>query len=159
MPVAYWCGFSYVALSITRSASNTVTSAHCPGRSRPAVVDADLGGVRRGHLAHGVLEREQLLLAHVAAEHAGERAVVTRMGVALRGHADLHGRAVRADGHERLAQRELHVLFGVVEVDGRHGAAVREQRVEQNVHRLLVRKSGDHGAHALAFEALPFPVL
>src|SRR5215475_13746768 len=34
-PVAYWCGFSKVALSMIVSGLKTVTSAHCPGRNNP----------------------------------------------------------------------------------------------------------------------------
>ena len=49
------------------------------GTQQAAIELADLGGVRRRHLAHGLLEPEHPGLAHVAAEHARKRAVVARM--------------------------------------------------------------------------------
>ena len=49
------------------------------GADDAAVRDADVRRGERRHLAHGLLEREHPLLAHVAAEHAWERAEAARM--------------------------------------------------------------------------------
>ena len=124
-----------------RAASKIVTSAHSPGRSRPRSKRTDLGRVRRRHLPDRFLHREDLRVAHVAAEHARKRAVVARVRV-TRGERAVgrDGPAIRADGDEGLRQRMTHVLLAVVEVDGRDRAAVLGQELEEHVDREACRE-------------------
>src|SRR2546426_3141554 len=55
----------------------------------PAVAEAEPRGAHPRHLVDGRLEREELLLAGVLAEHTRERAVGTRMGLSRAAAAPL----------------------------------------------------------------------
>ena len=122
--------------------------------------EAQLGGVQRGHLAHGVLEAQEPLLADVVSQDAGEGAEVARVRLATAQRPlDRVGGAVGADGTPGLSHGEVHVLLGVVRVDRADGAVLLEQEVEEDVQRIdlpgaRTAPRGDDPIHGLPLEAL-----
>jgi hypothetical protein len=98
---------------MTVAGSNTVTSAAMPGREKSAIDHSDRVGRKRSHLADGVLPRERLLIAHVAAEHARERSERARMLTRVRGRA-----AVAGDRCRRVLQDLDEIGFGSESQDG-----------------------------------------
>src|SRR5262245_14450679 len=65
----------------------------------------------------------------------------------------LDGGSVRAYRDEGLFERISHVIFRMMEINGRDRAAVLGQQLEQNIEGRLARGLDDF-AHALAFELL-----
>ena len=123
-----------------------------PWAKDAAIGEAHAGGRERGHLAHRLLEADDVLLADVGAEHARKGAVAARVRRAL---AELRDLAVGADHGERRGQDAHHVGFRDRVEDAR-GVAVRDD-VEHHVGgildaRLLAALPGD-GGEVLADDA------
>src|SRR6185295_11997066 len=119
-----------------------------------AVLQADLLGVERRHLADGVFELEQVLLADVDAEHARERPEAARVRTAAAQRAlDGVREAVGADRAPGLRHRERHVLLGVVRVDRRDRAVLLDQEIEKPLDRVGGRvPRREDPVHRLALE-------
>src|SRR5262245_39442222 len=65
----------------------------------------------------------------------------------------LDGAAVRAYRYERLFERISHVIFRMMEINGRDRAVILRQQLEQNIERRPAYGL-DGFAHALALELL-----
>src|SRR5262245_2550177 len=96
-----------------------------PRTQQATVVDANFRGVGRCHLPHGLFEGNQFLFAHIAAQHARESAVITRMRMSgCQRPFGFDSGTVRPYGDERLFERIAHILFRVVEVNSRNRATI-----------------------------------
>ena len=105
-----------------------------------ALAQAQVLRRQRRETAHGLFERDQLLLARVAAEQAREAAVRARVRVRLQEHALGSRRAHRDDDADEAALPDVHA----------HPAAGRDERAEALrqpvVERLRQRqRHRDHG--------------
>ena len=108
-----------------------------PARRRPRSAQAHARGGERRHLADGLLEPQDLLVAHVVAEDPRRRAEGAGVHLLLRQDAVLGPRlGVRAERHERVPQRRAHVLLAHAERHPRRVAAVGHHDVEERVDRI-----------------------
>ena len=79
MPTGYWNGSVNVARSATVAGSKITRSAASPSLISPRSRDVQLRRREAAHLVDRLLERDDVLLADVLAEHARERAEVARV--------------------------------------------------------------------------------
>jgi hypothetical protein len=145
IPTAYWCGASYVARSSTRGqVEDGDVGERALGDAAARLVAHAPRGQRR-HLAHRLLQRQQLQVTDVAADDTGERAVAAGVRVADAGHEDA---AVRRDHRPRVQHDATHVVL-VHHVPDAGRAAVRldlDTELDGEVHvRLAAALGGDVG--------------
>ena len=101
------------------------------------VIEAQPGRGERGHLAHGVGEREDLLVASVPAEHPREGPVGPRMRLSERQRAVRRVRArVAADADPVLRHDVADIVLAHRVVDDVDGALVLDERVAGPFERI-----------------------
>src|SRR5438132_10617440 len=101
------------------------------------VIEAQPGRGERGHLAHGVGEREDLLVASVPAEHPREGPVGPRMWLSERQRAVRRVRArVAADADPVLRHDVADIVLAHRVVDDVDGALVLDERVAGPFERI-----------------------
>ena len=145
MPTEYWCGLSNVARSLIFAGSNTTMSAKQPLSRQPRSFSLKLSAGRRVRRRIASCSVVDLLIAHVAAEEARERAVGARMRVAQQERTFRRRRlGVRADVHPGLRQAELHVLFRHQEVRRADARVILDHEIDRCV-------LGRHAAHLRDF--------
>ena len=79
-----------------------------PFAQHTAIVQPDALRRECRHLVHGVFERDHVQIAHVAAQHAHERAIAARVRTGLTENRDL---AVRSDHRIRVLQDALEIVL------------------------------------------------
>src|SRR5581483_10188299 len=125
-----------------------------PFFDQPAIRDVQLLRGEAAHLPDRLFQRQRVILAHVLAEHARERAEVARVRYAGSQRTARRERGtIRSDRDPRLLHGEREIAFVDDEPDTAHAAAVRNQHVEHEVVGVfphLLRRF----VHAFAFEAL-----
>ena len=128
------------------------------GRARlddPAIPEAQPMRAHPGHLAHGRLQREELALARILAEHAREGAVHARVGLAWRGGGPgRETQRVRADHDGRMGQHPGHVVRALRERHHGDGGPFLDEQVHHGLGRRRPRPPGQRGQSQLLHLAL-----
>ena len=115
------------------------------GPQQAAIPETEFGRVQGSHLPHGVFKAKDAAFSNINAEHAREGAEVPGMRIAAAQRTvDCISGAVRSYRAPRLGQRQIHVGFGVMGIDGADRSVLFEQEVEQNLKR--VRRGSPAGA-------------
>ncbi len=123
-----------------------------PGRSGPAVEQAEALRREGGHLADGLLEAQHRLLAHVALEHArvlpvAARPVERRVVLLVRRR---HDQPVGRDHRERALQQRPDVLLLDVVEEADEVVVLLDDEVEEGVEAVGAALGGDVGDGAAA---------
>src|SRR2546425_11222973 len=116
-------------------------------RTHEAAVDeADALRCERRHLPHREFERHEFLVAHVAAQDAGKRAV----GAGVRAlfperPVGRDAAGVSVHGYPPLLHGRAHVRLAHEEVDGPAAPAARDDQLEEPPAGVLLARCGDFG--------------
>src|SRR2546426_457908 len=105
-----------------------------PANTRPACCRTFLRGAHPRHLVHGGLQREQLLLPRVLAEHAREGAVGPRMWLARAiALPRVERDRVGADHEQGMREHLGHVLDALREADHPDRALFLEEEIHEGL--------------------------